>query len=197
MERVGLAEPVARRHRELPAMAVLAVAAETVAMAETKARTSLTVVTVATVAMLDLVVPAAQPHLEQLDQVVPADRAVTVVTVATVVLLATAVTAATGDLVVPEAMPVMQRLELTALLDLAVEPEMVATVETVEPETPAQMLTVAGVVMAAKLVQQAPEALTDSPVTAATAVPADLVGPELMEVAPLLQVPQARVLLAV
>jgi hypothetical protein len=177
-------------------MADPAAAAETVATAETTARTSLTVDLVPAVAMLDLVVPAAQPHLEQLDQVVPADLAVPVVTVATVVLMAAAVTAATGETVVPEAMPVMQRLEPTALVDLAVEPEMVATVETVEPETPAQMLTVAMAVEAATLVQQAPDFLSDSPVTAATAVPAEPVGPELMEVTPTLPMPLAQVLLA-
>jgi hypothetical protein len=90
----------------------------------------------------------------------------------------------------------MQRLEPTALVDLAVEPEMVATVETVEPETPAQMLTVAVVEKAATLVQQAPDFLSDSPVTAATAVPAEPVGPELMEVTPTLPMPLAQVLLA-
>jgi hypothetical protein len=113
-----------------------------------------------------------------------------------VVSLATAVPAATGVTVVTEAMPVMQRLEPTALVDLAVEPEMVATVETVEPETPAQMLTVAVVEKAATLVQQAPDFLSDSPVTAATAVPAEPVGPELMEVTPTLPMPLAQVLLA-
>jgi hypothetical protein len=81
VEQVGLAEPVARRHRELAVMAVLVVAAESVATAETVSTESeQTVQTAVSVALLETAAPAVQPHLEWLDQVATADLAAMAVT---------------------------------------------------------------------------------------------------------------------
>jgi len=199
VEQVGLAEPVARRHRELAVMAVLVVAAESVATAETVSTESeQTVQPAVSVALLETAELAVQPHLEWLDQVVPADLAAMAATVAKAVFLVTVVTLAMLDQVVWAALAVLQRLEPTGLLDLADGPEVVAPAEMAETETHsrAQAPTVEMVETAATLVQQAPDFLSDSPVTAATAVPAEPVGPELMEVTPTLPMPLAQVLLA-
>jgi len=195
VEQVGLAEPVARRHRELAVMAVLVVAAESVATAETVSTESeQTVQTAVSVALLETAALAVQPHLEWLDQVVPADLAAMAATVAKAVFLVTVVTLAMLDQVVWAALAVLQRLEPTGLLDLADGPEVVAPAEMAETETHsrAQAPTVEMVETAATLVQQAPDFLSDRPETAATAVPAELVGPAQMEVTPLLMIPLAR-----
>jgi pyrimidine operon attenuation protein/uracil phosphoribosyltransferase len=197
---VGLAELAAQQHRELAVMAVLVVAAESVATAESVTKVlAQTVQTAVSVALLGLVVPAVQPHLEWLDQVVPADLAAMAVTVAKAVFLATVVTLAMLDQVALVVLAARRHRELPALMDLADEPEMVAPAEMAETETSsrAQAPMVAMVETAATLVQQAPATeVTDSPVTAATAVPAEPVGPELMEVTPTLPMPLAQVLLA-
>jgi hypothetical protein len=161
VETVDLAEPAARRQRELAVMAVLVVAAESVATAETVSTESeQTVQTAVSVALLETAALAVQPHLEWLDQVVPADLAAMEATVVKEAYLVTVVMLAMLDQVVWAALAVLQRLELTALLDLADEPEVVAPAEMAETETHsrAQAPMVAMVETAATQVQQAPEA---------------------------------------
>ena len=174
-----MAETAERRHQELLVQADLVAVAESVATAET-ATTVLAhpAQTVVAAALPDLVVSAARPRREWLDRVVLAVLAAMAETADKAEFLATAVTLATLDLVVSAGLAVMRRLEPTALMDLADEPEMVATAEMVETETysPAQAPTAAMVETAATQEQQAPEALTDSPATAATVVLAATAG---------------------
>ena len=158
---VGLAVPAAQRHRELLVQADLAAAAESVAMAETVITESAqTVQTAVSVALLETVALAVQPHLEWLDQVVLVVPEATAVTVAKAVFLVTVVTLAMLDQVVWAELAEMRQLEPTGLLDLADEPEVVAPAEMAETETYslAQAPTVEMVETAATQVQQAPEA---------------------------------------
>jgi hypothetical protein len=200
VEQVGLAEPVARRHRELAVMAVLAAVAESAEMAETASMVlAQSVQTAVSVALLETAALAVQPHLEWLDQVVLVVLEATAVTVAKAVFLATVVTLATLGRVALVVLAARRHRELPALMDLAVEPEMAAPAEMAETETHsrAQAPTVAMVETAATLVQQAPDFLSDSPATAATAASAEMVVLVLMEVTPTLPIPLAQVPLAV
>lgn len=156
-----MAEPAARRLRELAVMADPAAAAESVAMAETVLTESAQMAqTPVSVELLDLVVPAARPRPEWLDRVGLVVLEVTAVTAAKAAYLVTVVMLATLGRVALVVLAARRHRELPGLMDLAVEPEMAAPAEMAETETHsrAQAPMVAMVETAATQVQQAPEA---------------------------------------